>query len=337
MDSTNAPWEAVSGVLLLDKPRGLTSQHALARVRRVLRAAKAGHGGTLDPLADGLLILCFGAATKFAQHHLDADKRYTAVVQLGVRTTTDDAEGEVLARQPVRLCRSQIDAVLARFTGTVLQTPPLFSALKRDGKPLYAYARAGQAVAVAARAVEIFSIELRDWQDDRLTLDVHCSKGTYIRALARDIGDALGCGAHLAALTRTASGGFTLAQAIDLPTAEALGRQALRMRLLPVDTLLPNAPRIDLDAAQTARFLHGGRIGKLVPCARHAPGVELRVYGMLAASQRAVLLGTGVCTGGVLTPRRLLSAEELAGIAAPPALSSSHTTAAESFDQDATP
>jgi tRNA pseudouridine55 synthase len=331
MNSTKTPWEAVNGVLLLDKPRGLTSQQALAAVRRRLRAAKAGHGGTLDPLADGLLILCFGAATKFAQRHLDADKRYTAVLQLGVRTSTDDAEGEVLSRQAVDVSPAQIAAVLPRFVGTVMQTPPVYSALKRDGKPLYAYARAGQPIDVAARMVQIHAIDVVGLQDGRLTLDVFCGKGTYIRALARDIGDALGCGAHLAALTRTASAGFTLQQAISLETVQSLECDALRQRLLPPDALLQTVPRWDLDAAQAQRFLHGGRIPVANGGSAACLGGELRVYGPLAAGHTAQLLGLGVCDAGVLAPRRLLSADELPAVPPPAAHSR-----IDSFHQDAT-
>jgi tRNA pseudouridine55 synthase len=316
MNADKTPWEAVNGVLLLDKPRGVSSQHALQRVRRVLRAAKAGHGGTLDPLADGLLMLCFGGATKFSQRHLEADKRYTAVVQLGVRTTTDDAEGAVLTQQPVQVERGRVEAVLARFTGAVSQIPPMHSALKRDGKPLYAYARAGQSLALAPRTVQIFSIDLLNLQDDRLVLAVHCGKGTYIRALARDIGEALGCGAHLASLTRTASGAFSLAQAIGLEAAEALGQQ-LRHSLLPTDALLQDLPRLDLDAEQTRRFQHGGRIaGLALDMPADAP-CELRVYGPLSEAQPAVLLGTGLWDGAVLAPRRLLCADELMSPAEP--------------------
>lgn len=337
MNAEKTPWEAVNGVLLLDKPRGVSSQHALQRVRRMLRAAKAGHGGTLDPLADGLLMLCFGGATKFSQRHLEADKRYTAVVQLGVRTTTDDAEGAVLTRQPVQVERSRVEAKLARFTGTVLQIPPMHSALKRDGKPLYAYARAGQSLALAPRAVQIFSIELLDLQDDRLVLAVHCGKGTYIRALARDIGEALGCGAHLAALTRTASGAFSLAQALGLQAAEALGRQGLRHRLLPTDVLLHDLPRLNLDAGQTRRFQHGGRIVGLALDIPVDAGRELRVYGPLSDAQPAVLLGTGLWDGAVLAPRRVLCADELISAAGPQPQPQPLPLRTESLHQDATP
>ncbi|MFZ5578452.1 MAG: tRNA pseudouridine(55) synthase TruB [Pseudomonadota bacterium] len=342
MNVQKAPWEAVNGVLLLNKPRGLTSQQALFRVRRRLRAAKAGHGGTLDPLADGLLMLCFGAATKFAQRHLEADKRYVAVLQLGARTTSDDAEGEFVERRAVRVDRAQVDAVLPRFLGAISQTPPVYSALKRDGRPLYAYARAGEAIEVAARTVHIHAIEVLSLVDERLTLAVHCGKGTYIRALARDIGEALGCGAHLAALTRTASGSFELTQALALEAAEALDQAALRRQLLPTDVLLQAAPRLDLDAAQTQRFLHGARLSDLQPGGLIKPGEDVRIYGPLAAGQAAVLLGIGALESGVLAPRRLLCADELAPDAAVLSQKSATPAPISSFQnesplQDATP
>ncbi|MBN2691464.1 MAG: tRNA pseudouridine(55) synthase TruB [Burkholderiaceae bacterium] len=337
MNSNKTPWEAVNGVLLLNKPRGLTSQQALFRVRRVLRAAKAGHGGTLDPLADGLLMLCFGAATKFAQRHLEADKRYIAVLQLGVRTTTDDAEGEVVAQLPVRVERGLVDAVLPRFLGAIRQIPPIYSALKREGKPLYAYARAGDAIEVDPRTVQVHSIEALALEGEQLTLEVHCGKGTYIRALARDIGDALGCGAHLAALTRTASGGFSLTQALELDAAEALGKSALRQRLLPADALLQAAPRQDLDAEQTQRFLHGGRLSGLQVSDGVPHGEDVRVYGPLAADQSAVLLGIGVWDGSVLAPRRLLCPDEFSFPAVPTAQPPISQPRTEFFHQDVTP
>lgn len=324
--------EAVHGVLLLNKPRGLTSQNALFRVRRVLRAAKAGHGGTLDPLADGLLMLCFGAATKFAQRHLEADKRYVAVVQLGVATTTDDAEGEVMQRLPVQVGRAQVEAVLPRFIGAIAQTPPIYSALKREGKPLYAYARAGEKVEVRPRTVRIHSIRVLDLQGDRLTLDVHCGKGTYIRALARDIGCAVGCGAHLAGLTRTASGGFGLEQALSLEAVESSTEAELRSLLLPPDVLLQDRPRQELDAAQAARFLQGGRLAGLQQVQPAAQGEDVRVYGPLRPGHPAVLLGLGAWDGLEFTPRRLLSAEELSNFRA----TSSHPDI-RPIHQDATP
>ncbi len=302
----------VHGVLLLDKPRGLSSQHALQRARRALCAAKAGHTGTLDPLADGLLPLCFGAATKYAQLQLDADKAYRAVVRLGETTATDDGEGDVLQRAAVPvLADADLRGVLQRFIGRIAQVPPCYSALKRDGRPLYARARAGEQIVVAPRAVRIDAIEALDFDGVQLTIDVRCGKGTYIRALARDIGQALGCGAHLAALRRTASGGFDVAQAITLDALSALDADTARARLLPTERLLDALPALQLDAAQAAGLLQGRRL-RLDPAASAPPG-PVRVYRAVRDGETAttVFLGVGDWDGCVLAPQRLLSDEEL--------------------------
>ena len=301
-------WQSVHGVMLLDKPRGCTSQIALQQVRRALRAEKAGHTGTLDPLAEGLLPLCFGAATKFAQMHLDADKAYRAVLQLGVTTTTDDGEGEVIERKALPDWRlEQLQQVLQGFVGTIAQTPPMYSALKRAGKPLYAYARAGQEIDVPSRRVRIDAIDLVALQGDLLTLDVRCGKGTYIRALARDIGLQLGCGAHLAALRRTASGGFDIRQACTLDAVRELNARAAPIHLLPVDSLVQGLPRIDLDASQSARLMHGQA---LVPeLAPGLPSGQVRVHGTTPTLHS--FLGVAHWDGHVLSPQRLLSNEEL--------------------------
>ncbi len=301
-------WQSVHGVMLLDKPRGCTSQTALQQVRRALRAEKAGHTGTLDPLADGLLPLCFGAATKFAQMHLDADKAYRAVLQLGVTTTTDDGEGEVIERKALPDWTSvELRRVLQGFVGTIAQTPPIYSALKRAGKPLYAYARSGQEIDVASRQVRIDAIDLVALQDDVLTLDVRCGKGTYIRALARDIGHQLGCGAHLAALRRTASGGFEIGQACTLDAVCGLDAGAAQAHLLPVDSLVQGLPRVDLDASLSARLLHGQTVvPELGPSVPHG---QVRVHG--GTSPHLSFLGVAQWDGHVLSPQRLLSNEEL--------------------------
>src|SRR5262245_61143504 len=196
----------VHGVLLLDKPLGLSSNDALQKAKRLFNAEKAGHTGTLDPLASGLLPLCFGAATKFAQACLDADKRYRATLALGERTASGDRETPVLERREVAVDRAAIDTALQRFTGTIEQIPPMHSALKKDGKALYAYARAGVELEREPRRVTIHRIDVVSWRGGELVLDVACSKGTYVRTLADDIGQALGCGAHLSALQRTGAG-----------------------------------------------------------------------------------------------------------------------------------
>jgi tRNA pseudouridine55 synthase len=252
----------VDGVLLLDKPVGITSNAALQRVKRLLHAAKAGHVGTLDPLAGGLLPVCLGEATKFSTGTFGADKTYDAEILLGVTTTTGDTEGEVTARQSVDVNPDQVKMVLRRFTGTIEQTPPMYSALKRDGKPLYAYARAGLTLAIPPRTITIHSITLRHYAAERLQISVHCSKGTYIRVLAQDIGSVLGCGATLAGLRRAAVGGFDLKSAVTLERLEALPAAQRLACLLPVDSLLSSLPELLLDPDLVRRLVNGqwGRI-----------------------------------------------------------------------------
>ncbi len=218
-------------MLLLDKPTGLTSNSALQRAKRLYRAEKAGHTGTLDPLASGLLPLCFGEATKFAQFLLDAPKRYTATFRFGVTTATGDAEGGVQSTRPVAFTRDDLEAALRRFVGRIAQVPHAYSALKFEGRAYYEYARAGQDIPRVAREVEIHALRLLDYAAPDAVVDVECSKGTYVRVLAEDIGEALGCGAHLAALRRTATGGFDLADAVSLERLEAM-TDAERLRAL---------------------------------------------------------------------------------------------------------
>jgi tRNA pseudouridine55 synthase len=293
---------ALHGVLLLDKPVGLSSNTALQRAKRLYRAQKAGHTGTLDPLASGLLPLCFGAATKFAQVSLDADKSYVATLQLGRTTTTGDAEGEVLVERPVRVDRTSIDAACARLTGTIDQLPPMYSALKKDGRALYDYARAGVEVERAPRRVTIHELRVRDWQADRLVLDVVCSKGTYVRTLAEDLGELLGCGAHLAALRRTASGALKVGQAVTLDRLEALTEAERDALLLAPDTLIADWPAWQLSAEEAARFLTGLRRRVDAP-----DTARLRVYG----PEPRALLGAAHITAGELIPDRLLSPIEI--------------------------
>src|SRR5690625_4489183 len=221
------------GILLLDKPLGLSSNQALGRARRALGIRKAGHAGTLDPMASGLLVLCFGQATKVAGYLLEADKRYEATVRLGVSTDSGDAEGAVLESRPVPdFSADEIEAVLDKFRGAIEQTPPMYSALKRKGKRLYELARQGKTVERKQRAVTIHALTLTDFSENELQLTVHCSKGTYVRSLAMDIGRALGCGAHLTALRRAASQPFELAAAVSLDGLEALAEDAARRLLI---------------------------------------------------------------------------------------------------------
>jgi len=253
------PRRAVHGVLLLDKPLGLSSNDALQKAKRLYRAEKAGHTGTLDPLATGLLPLCFGAATKFSQVSLDADKRYVATLQLGATTTTADAEGEVLQRRPVNATDAQLSDACRRFVGEIDQVPPMHSALKHEGRALYEYARQGVEIERAARRVTVRAIDILGRRDDQVTIDVLCTKGTYIRTLAQDIGEALGCGAHLAALRRTGSGPLTLAGAVTLGQLADLTESDRDRLLMDTDALLADAPVVRLDAAEAARFLTGLR------------------------------------------------------------------------------
>jgi len=292
---------AVDGVLLLDKPRGLTSQQAVSRAKRLLNARKAGHTGTLDPLADGLLPIGFGEATKFAQFLLDADKRYLATLCLGTTTTTGDAEGEIVKELPVAVTQEQLSAVLPRFFGPQLQIPPMHAAIKVDGKPLYAYARAGETLAREPRSIIINSIQILDFNDKNIKLRVSCSKGTYIRVLAEDIGAALGCGAHLTALTREAAGGLDLVNTVSMDELEAMTLPQRLERLLPADTFALSLPRLDLSAEDQRRLVTGQRVE---PGKAAAPGL-FRLYGASGA-----FCGIGEIAAGMLAARRLLSQPE---------------------------
>ena len=298
----------VHGVLLLDKGAGHSSNDVLIKAKRLLNAQKAGHTGTLDPFATGLLPLCFGEATKFAQDLLEADKTYETVVHLGVRTSTADTEGEVLETLPVEVVAADIEQVLARFRGEIDQVPPMHSALKRDGKPLYEYARAGVTLEREARRVTIHELELLDYNAPYLRLRVRCSKGTYVRVLGEDIGAALGCGAHLQALRRTKVGALILDDAVTLDML-AETPEADRAKLLaPVDALLSSFPPIVLPEELATRFLHGQRIalGKAGFTTYTQALGRVRVYR--EADQR--LLGTAQLQEyGVLAPERLVATD----------------------------
>jgi len=296
------PRRAVHGVLLLDKALGVSSNAALQRAKRLFRAEKAGHTGTLDPLATGLLPLCFGAATKFAQVSLDADKRYLATLRLGRTTSTGDAEGEVVCERPVGvLSQASFEACCAGFVGTIRQLPPMHSALKHEGRALYDYARAGVEIEREPREVSIFSIEVVAGEGDLWTIDVACSKGTYIRTLAEDIGEALGSGAHLAALRRTGSGELEVAAARSIEALEALSPEARDAALLPADVLIAGWPKVVLDAEDAGRFLTGVRRRLSL-----ADAPNVRVYGPDDA-----FLGSARIAGGELIAGRLLSPAEV--------------------------
>ena len=293
------------GVLLLDKPLGLSSNDALQRAKRLYRAEKAGHTGTLDPLASGLLPICFGAATKFSQASLEADKRYLASVQLGETRVGGDLEGAVIERRTVSVSRADVEAACARLTGAIEQVPPMHSALKHEGKALYEYARAGVAVEREPRRVTIHAIDIVAGEHERWTLDVHCSKGTYIRTLAEDLGAALGCGAHLAGLRRTGSGALTLERAVTLEALEAMDEPARDALLLSADRLLLDCPEVRLPAEDAARFLAGMRRRINLPDARC-----VRVFG----PEPRAFLGSGHIAAGELISTRLLSPVEVQGL-----------------------
>ncbi|MCQ4163145.1 tRNA pseudouridine(55) synthase TruB [Tahibacter harae] len=282
------PWRDVHGILLLDKPQGLSSNQALQKARRLFLAAKGGHTGSLDPLATGLLPLCFGEATKIAAYLLGASKAYAATVQLGVTTTTADAEGEVVQRRPVpELDDARIEAALARLRGRITQIPPVYSALKQDGVPLYRRARDGEEVSAAPREVEVFRLELRARRGDVLELDVECGSGTYVRSLATDLGEFLGCGAHLTALRRSWVAPFVQPRMWTLQELETLlltqGRESIDPLLLPTDAGLAELPVLALDAAQAQRLVQGQMLTGLgvAPglCRVHGPGGRLLALG----------------------------------------------------------
>lgn len=354
------PRRVLDGILLLDKPVGLSSHDALLRAKGMLRAKKAGHTGTLDPLASGLLPLCFGEATKFSQDLLDADKFYDATMRLGERTDTGDAEGEIVETRPVTCDLDAVDAAIGRFRGDIVQIPPMYSAIKRDGKPLYEYARAGQTIERESRPVTIHALErlsdatlLADAQS--VQIRVHCSKGTYIRTLAEDIGEALKCGAHLTALRRTRVGALTLDAAVTLQAlqaqldadiagdAQAAGEASNTAvvpaldptdLLQPIDALLSSFPAVMLDDAYARRFMHGQRLRMTEAAAMQWPEGQraldpsaadigrVRVYGPdvplardVGASASQVPFASSMPTS---QPIRLLgTATLLAGLLAP--------------------
>lgn len=289
----------LDAVLLLDKPPGISSNAALQQARRLYGARKAGHAGTLDPLATGLLVVLFGEAAKFSQWLLDADKEYLAEVCLGVTTSTGDAEGEVLERRLVDADSGAIEAALASLRGAIEQVPPMHSALKHGGRPLYELARRGAELERSPRRVTIHELQWLSREGDVLRLRIRCSKGTYVRRLAEDLGAALSTGAHLCGLRRTAAGGFTLRDACSLEALQAMQESERELRLLPVDAMLGGLPRIDLDEARERAFVHGRPVAAQAPAAAG----RCRVYGA-----GGTFLGIGERSGsGEIRPRRLLA------------------------------
>lgn len=283
----------VDGIFLLDKPEGMTSNRALQEVKRRFSACKAGHTGSLDPLASGLLPICLGEGTKISQYLLNADKSYLTVVELGASTTTYDREGEVVSVRPIDVNRKRIDAVLEQFRGAILQRPPAYSAIKQGGQPLYKKARAGEAVDVQPRPAWIHELKLVDFDGRRLTLETRVSKGTYIRSLAHDIGEVLGCGAHVIYLRRVALGGIVVDQAHQIA---AIGERPHNL-LLPVDAALSALPLVRLSAVNAAKLRQGQRIfiGSGTP-----PGT-VRIY-----AENELFLGVGdLSEQGWVAPKRL--------------------------------
>jgi tRNA pseudouridine55 synthase len=284
--------------MLLDKPTGLSSNHALQAVKRLFRAEKAGHAGTLDPLATGLLPILLGDATRFSNYLLDAPKGYEASLKLGATTATGDAEGEILERRPVNVDKATVAAALVPFRGIQTQVPPMYSALKRAGTPLYVLARRGETVERAPRTIEISGLDLISLDNDALVIKVACSKGTYIRTLAEDIGAALGCGAHLSALRRTSTGSFRIAEAQTLDALAAMSETERDRTLRPTDSLLTQLPAVALEGASQTRFCQGQTVG--------VPGLSAglcRVYG-----SEGRLLGLGEAGAeGRLIPKRLIA------------------------------
>ena len=296
------PRHRIDGILLLAKSVGLSSNAALQRARGLFGAAKAGHAGTLDPLASGLLPVCFGEATKFAQVLLDASKRYRATIRFGAATTTGDAEGEVTMRSPVAFDRASLESAVSAMLGRIAQVPPAYAALKRDGRAYYDYARAGIAIERTAREVEIHAIAVVDWSPPDAVVDIECSKGTYVRVLAEDLGLALGSCAHLAGLCRTASAGFSLDDAVDLAALEAMDASERLRRLLPVDAGLQSIQATQLSAGQAQALLHGQRPPTDLPAGRYRGYAPDRFVGLVESAGGELvalrLIGTAPATEG---------------------------------------
>ena len=296
----------IDGVVLLDKPAGMSSQGAVTAVKRAFNADKAGHTGTLDPMATGLLPICLGEATKYSQDLLEADKSYIAQVKFGSRTDTGDAEGQIIEELPLPAfadelaIKAALDALLPKFTGPITQVPPMYSALKRDGKPLYEYARAGIELERAPREITIHAIRWTNINWPEATLEVSCSKGTYIRVLAEDIGNTLGCGAHLVGLSRTEVGHLNLEQSFTMESIQQ-GLQDSSSYILPVDALLQTLPHLTVDEQQAKRL----EMGQRVPL--NLPSIEalVRIYRATAAPHN--FIGTADWRSGVLHPKRLIS------------------------------
>ena len=291
----------IDGVFLLDKPQGMSSNDIMQKVKRVFQANKAGHTGALDPLATGMLPICLGEATKFSQFLLDADKRYVVTAKLGERTDTSDAEGQLVETRPVNVETSQILTALEQFRGDILQVPTMFSALKHNGKPLYEYARTGITVEREARPITIFELNFIEYQAPFLTLEVHCSKGTYIRTLVDDLGEVLGCGAHVTVLRRTAVADYPTEKMMTWDALQALAEQGdLDQHLLPIDTAVSKLPALKLNAEQSKGIGFGQRV-------KFANEAKLRGQVRLF-SDKNIFLGVALIDdNNVIRPQRLIT------------------------------
>ncbi|WP_191601070.1 tRNA pseudouridine(55) synthase TruB [Marinomonas algicola] len=302
-------WRTVNGIVLLNKPLGLSSNQALQRIRRLFRAEKAGHTGALDPLATGMLPLCFGEATKFSQFLLDSNKRYQTRISLGVRTTTGDKEGDILTQEPVpSISDNDLEILLDRFRGDIEQIPPMYSALKHEGKPLYEYARQGIVIERKRRSVHISNLTVLERTDDSLTLDISCSKGTYIRTIGEDIGEALGCGGHLDSLHRVSSASYSPERMMSLDAFESLletgGEEALDECLLPMDSAVDYLPAMSLSESQTRDILFGRAVS-----VDHV-FLDLDLIRLFSEVDKR-FLGLGSIKGGLIKPHRLINTSEL--------------------------
>jgi tRNA pseudouridine55 synthase len=288
----------INGILLLDKPLGFSSNQALQRVKWLLQAAKAGHTGTLDPLATGLLPLCFGEATKFAHYLTDADKTYHATMKLGVTTATGDAEGAVLKTLPVNVTSHQFSEACRKFVGVINQIPPMYSALKHEGRALYEYAREGVEIERKVRTVTIHEVKVLGFAGDVAEIEVTCTKGTYIRTLAEDIGAHLGCGAHLIGLRRTATASYDIAEAITLEAFEALNNEERLAKLAAPETAVDYLPSVTLDADSAFYLMQGQAVWR----SGSIPAGLLRLY-----DENQVFLGLGEQqSDGKIAPKRLM-------------------------------
>ena len=299
----------VHGILLLAKPSGITSNDALQQVKRIYNAAKAGHTGALDPLATGMLPICLGEATKFSQFLLDADKRYQVTAKLGERTNTSDADGTVISTRPIRVSDDQLQAALARFRGDSLQVPSMFSALKHQGKPLYEYAREGIEIEREARPITVYELNVLEFSGDKLVLDIHCSKGTYIRTIIDDLGEMLGCGAHVTQLHRSQVASYPAERMLTIEQLQAIferckaeggpPREELDPLLLPMDTAVDSLPEVNM-AAVVASYVTQGQAVQVAQ-------VPASGFVRMTVGDEREFIGVGeIDDDGKVAPRRLV-------------------------------